>query len=602
MKSYYKEQENAAKAQQKVLEKQQKLTSSARTKQAVSNITAPTGAEGMRSHYEKLEKEAAGLEKKEKKRLEVLKKQKQTILDSVFMQTKSKNLAVQETQEKIRQSVKNAKTTQELRKQLNLHKANLSVIKRQSFLMDRMKASSKQMLGNMASIFAVAGTGAFITKTGQDFESVRNTMLAVSSSTEEAGDNMAFVKEEAFRLGLGLKESAKGFAKMAAARGDMSLADTKKAFTGISEMSTLLGLSADESSRAINALQQMMSKGVVSAEELKLQMGEVLPNAIPLMAKAAKEAGLTLNGTVAEMMDLQKVGGLTSSKVLPHFARLMSEAAQANGALDEALESNRVQMNRFVTSIQNAADLVFKSGFSEGLSEIFKETANMIQENEVLWKSLGRVLGNFFKGFAWLIKHVVNPVLSAFGSIFNGIVAMFDTFGASTALAFAPLIKLSPTIMTLIKGLGGLKKVLWGITSAAVRMTLPFLVIIGILEEVAEFFSPTKKKTLLRYNINDLKESLKGLKELEDNVKKKEIEGTSVRTPIFTPLQMGTFGAGGIGRPLVPPPMPVTVKVEVETKGDVNLDGNLIGKVVAESEPVISAMDARFQYGFGSNY
>lgn len=206
--------------------------------------------------------------KQEEQRLKVLERAKQTILDSVFMQTKSKDNATKEAQANIRKAVATSKTTQELRRQVNLQKANLKVIKKQSFVMERMKNSSQQMVGNMASAFAIAATGTFITKTGQDFEAVNNTMLAVSENSTEAGENMKFVQNEAYRLGLGLKESAKGFAKMAAARGDMSLENTKELFLGVSEMGTLLGLSAAEAGRAINSVQQMASKGVVSAEEL----------------------------------------------------------------------------------------------------------------------------------------------------------------------------------------------------------------------------------------------------------------------------------------------------------------------------------------------
>lgn len=123
--------------------------------------------------------------------------------------------------------------------------------------MQRMTASSKQFAGNMFSAFAAAGLAAGITKVGQDFESVNNTMLAVSTNAQEAGSNFKFVRDEAYRLGLGLAESGKNFAKMLSARGKMSLEDTKKAFSGVAEMSTLLGLSAEESTRATNALQQI---------------------------------------------------------------------------------------------------------------------------------------------------------------------------------------------------------------------------------------------------------------------------------------------------------------------------------------------------------
>ncbi len=340
------------------------------------------------------------------------------------------NLTLQEREVKqvIKKAILNAKNADELKSMTQSHIRNLNSLKKQNFLMERMKSSSKQFAGNMIGAFAIAAGARNIVQVGQDFESVRNTMLAVSSTAEESGENFKFVQEESYRLGLGLKESAKGFAKMAAARGDMSLEDTKQAFTGISEMSTLLGLSADESSRAINALQQMMSKGVVSSEELKLQMGEVLPNAIPLMAKAAKRAGLSVNGTVKEMMELQKNGQLISSKVLPFFAEELSNAARANGGLEKAMLDNRVAMNRMLTAYQMAADTFFKTDVEKGLTEFFNNSADMIKNNEILWKSLGKIVGSTLSGIAKIIKYVVNPFVSAMSSVFNFLTKILNDF------------------------------------------------------------------------------------------------------------------------------------------------------------------------------
>ena len=42
-----------------------------------------------------------------------------------------------------------------------------------------------------------------------------------------------------------------------------------------------MGLSADQTSGVLLALQQMISKGTVQAEELRGQLGERLPGALP---------------------------------------------------------------------------------------------------------------------------------------------------------------------------------------------------------------------------------------------------------------------------------------------------------------------------------
>lgn len=204
----------------------------------------------------------------DKARLQALERAKEAISNSALMMKIEANAAERTAQAKIRSAIASAKTASELRKAVATEKASLRNMQKKSFLMQRMESSSKNFAGNMVSAFAVAATGAFITRTGQDFEAVGNTMLSVSKDTKEAGDNLKYAKEEAYRLGLGLKESSKGFAKLLAARGDMSLDDTKNLFSGVSEMGTILGLTAEEGGRALTAVQQMASKGVISAEEL----------------------------------------------------------------------------------------------------------------------------------------------------------------------------------------------------------------------------------------------------------------------------------------------------------------------------------------------
>ena len=158
----------------------------------------------------------------------------------------------------------------EVKQKNKLYRDNEKSLKRQNFLLQRMDTSSKQFAGNMVSAFAAVGAGTFILQTGGAFESVDSTMLAVSKDSKEAGENLAFVREEARRLGLSLVESSKGFAKLTAARGEVSLEDTRELFSGVSELSTLLGLTTVESGRALTAVQQMASKGKISAKNLAL--------------------------------------------------------------------------------------------------------------------------------------------------------------------------------------------------------------------------------------------------------------------------------------------------------------------------------------------
>ena len=76
---------------------------------------------------------------------------------------------------------------------------------------------------------------------------------------------------------------------------------------------TAFGLTSSEARLTYMALGQMMSKGRVTAEELRRQMGERIPIAIEAMARAA-------GVSIQELDNLLKRGEVYSNEVLPRFA------------------------------------------------------------------------------------------------------------------------------------------------------------------------------------------------------------------------------------------------------------------------------------------
>lgn len=323
------------------------------------------------------------------------------------------------------------------------------------------------------------------------------------------------------------------------------------------------------------------------------------------MAKAAQDAGLTIDGTVKSMMDLQQKGGLISSKVLPHFAKRMSEAAKANGGLENAMKSNRVAMNQMVTAAQMAADTIFKSGWSEGLTDLFKATGDMLMENEALLISFGKVAGKVFKGLAWLIKNVVSPVFSALGSIMNGLIEIFGETG----------LILGGVGFALWKVVKAVKVATSALTMMGAATNLAFLPIIGtlaaiasgllVLEELAEFISPTGKKSVLREVLGLDSEKDKGTDMSKNNLKTSGAVG-------FGGLGLQRVGQHLAGKlqdylPSFGPSSESIIKSRnsnqqnsyVTVEIPVNINGEEVGRAIAPSEAIRSAIAAG---NYSSNY
>lgn len=255
------------KARQKMLDDQARLDARRQKERDRAHIAAikenikrekALRRDGNNAHVKAREKEMDRLARMEARRQTGLAQAQSTFgRSSLNLRTYQAGSVNAGAQRELQRAVAAAKTADQVRLLVARERERLRVLKeqertlnKQNFLMQRMTASSKQFAGNMVSAFAVAGLTAGITRVGQDFESVNNTLLAVSTNAQEAGNNFKFVRDESYRLGLSLADSGKNFAKMLSARGKMSLEDTKAAFSGVSEMSTLLGLSSAESTRA----------------------------------------------------------------------------------------------------------------------------------------------------------------------------------------------------------------------------------------------------------------------------------------------------------------------------------------------------------------
>lgn len=186
-------------------------------------------------------------------------------------------------------------------------------------------------------------------ETAKETSAVNIALKNVSGSTAAFVENQKWLLSVADKYGVQINTLTSGFTKFKAAAdiSNMSLDDQRKIFEAVSRASVAYSLSAEDQRGVFMALAQMMSKGKVMAEELRLQMAERLPVALQAMAKAA--------GVSVEQLDaLMKQGKVMSSDVLPKFAEALTEMIP-NIDLDNLNKSLSKLSNSFV-KIVNAFD------------------------------------------------------------------------------------------------------------------------------------------------------------------------------------------------------------------------------------------------------
>ncbi|WP_375438150.1 tape measure protein [uncultured Hymenobacter sp.] len=224
---------------------------------------------------------------------------------------------------------------------------------------------------------------------------IQATFNALTGSAQKGAQEVQYLTQQADALGLKLPPLAESYKGIfaAAKSANLSLADTRNIFEAVTTESTVLQLSNEKLEGALRAVQQMLSKGKVSAEELRGQLGEALPDATAIAARA-------LGVNTQELDNMLRKGQIVSRDFLPKFAAEIKKTY--GGALADASVQLPADLNRinsfFSTSaakiagtlapvVKAFAELVAAPAkASEGIQEeltSLEESAQRIRETNV---------------------------------------------------------------------------------------------------------------------------------------------------------------------------------------------------------------------------
>jgi tape measure domain-containing protein len=211
-------------------------------------------------------------------------------------------------------------------------------------------------------------------------------------STQAAAQAQEYLLDISERFGANLLGASQAYLKFSAAstQAGVSAQQTQDIFTSVTKASSILGLGAERTSYVFLALEQIMSKGRLSTEELRRQLGEHLPGAFGIAAEA-------MGVTTAKLTDMLKKGEIASTDFLPKFAKQLEKAYGIEQV--ERIDNLASAQERF----NNQLTLLVKEF---NLSETFKDFFNTlaggvkyVRQHVDLFLALGKAL--IYVGTAW---------------------------------------------------------------------------------------------------------------------------------------------------------------------------------------------------------
>lgn len=206
-------------------------------------------------------------------------------------------------------------------------------------------------LSNLMGAFGIVGgiTGAVmlgksIYETTKQIQAQEIALKMLSETEEVYSKNKEFLTRITEQYGLELMTTTNAYknyfasAKTSVEEGKLAFSDMQMIFEKLSKSSSTLGLSVEQQEGAFLALSQMLSKGTVQSEELRGQLGERLPGAFEVMAKA-------LGVSTMELGKMLENGEVLAADVLPKFAV----------AYEKAIGADQVQRVETLAAAQNRA-------------------------------------------------------------------------------------------------------------------------------------------------------------------------------------------------------------------------------------------------------
>ncbi|MEZ5781154.1 MAG: tape measure protein [Rhizobiaceae bacterium] len=253
----------------------------------------------------------------------------------------------------------------------------------------------------MATAWGAWRVGRGIVEAGMQVEAMRNRMVAATGDSRIAGEALQFVREEANRLGLDIRDAANGFSGFAAAalRSGLTLQQTQEIFSGVSEAAVSMRLPAEQVALVFKALEQMAGKGTVSMEELRGQLGDALPGAFEIAARA-------MGKTTAEFSKMVANGEVMASEFLPRFGEAVRR--ELGGSVDEASRGAQAAFNRMGNAFFELRSKMAESGFLDAITDSVNQLTEAMNDPDTV---------NGLKGFAAMLGDIVTAATKAASAI-----------------------------------------------------------------------------------------------------------------------------------------------------------------------------------------
>lgn len=293
-----------------------------------------------------------------------------------------------------------------------------------------------------------------IIRVGSELQLIQKSITGLTGSAQD----WEFLDKQAYKFGLSLKTAATGY-KNFFSSASMAGFDKNSIQTMFSDMllgARAIGASDQQIGGALLALEQMMSKGRVSMEELRRQLGNALPGAFEIGAKA-------MGVTTAQFNAMVKAG-ISAQEFVPKFIKTFKEQ-YAKGWVDVE-QTVSVAQGRLTVAWEEFTMQFMHGEAGKSLAQGINQLAKLMRSPEFVSfvNLLGKIFTLVMKIFQFLIRHI-HLIAALLGAA--GLTKVILTLGQIGVSQFAMVSKatmvLYGKLLLLLAVLGLIQDLIYGI-------------------------------------------------------------------------------------------------------------------------------------------
>lgn len=276
--------------------------------------------------------------------------------------------------------------------------------------------------------------------------------VVVGNDTKALTAEWEYMQGLANKLGIEIETVAQSYTKFAVAANAVGLKmdQTKLIYESVAKAGRVYHLSADDMNGVFRAMEQMLSKGQVYAEELKGQLGERLPGAVAMFAKGR-------DTDIPGLLKLMEEGKIDSQEVV-NFAK--AQAKEIDAQVDIAAKGVDAMEARAHNAMISFKLALADSGFIEAYVVMLERITKALSSPD--GKEGAKKLGQAFTFVADAVVYLVDNMDTVINvlSILAGlkVTGMVIGFGKSL-MGVVPLLKqimsIGDGVLKVLTGFGG---------------------------------------------------------------------------------------------------------------------------------------------------